>query len=83
MMALNGPEDLLQRAAVSAFAAIHPPKQAGWVAEALVTGLAAGGLGLVGSVPLWADAAVLLTVGTLLWPTHVCRSRHWAGWRQE
>jgi hydrogenase/urease accessory protein HupE len=66
MMVLNGPEDLLQWVALSAFAAIHPPKQAGWVAEALVAGLAVGGLGLVGSVPLWANAAVLLTVGTLL-----------------
>lgn len=66
MIVLNGPEDLLQWIALSAFAAIHPPEQAGWVAEALVAGLAAGGLGLIGSVPLWANAAVLLTVGTLL-----------------
>jgi hydrogenase/urease accessory protein HupE len=66
MMVLNGPEDLLQWIALSAFAAIHPAKQAGWVAEALVAGLAAGCLGLAGSVPLWANAAVLLTVGTLL-----------------
>jgi hydrogenase/urease accessory protein HupE len=66
MIVLNGPEDLLQWIALSAFAAIHPPEQAGWVAEALVAGLAAGGLGLIGSDPLWANAAVLLTVGTLL-----------------
>jgi hydrogenase/urease accessory protein HupE len=66
MMVLNGPEDLLQWIALSAFAAIHPPEQAGWVAEALVAGLAAGGLSLIGSVPLWANAAVLLTIGTLL-----------------
>jgi hydrogenase/urease accessory protein HupE len=66
MIVLNGPEDLLQWIALSAFAAIHPPEQAGWVAEALVAGLAVGGLGLVGSVPLWANAAVLLTIGTLL-----------------
>ena len=70
MMVLNGPEDLLQWVALGAFAAIHPAKQAGWVAEALVmgllAGLAAGSLGLAGSVPLWANVAVLLTVGTLL-----------------
>lgn len=69
-MVLNGPEDLLQWVALGAFAAIHPAKQAGWVAEALVmgllAGLAAGSLGLAGSVPLWANVAVLLTVGTLL-----------------
>jgi hydrogenase/urease accessory protein HupE len=63
---LNGPEDLLQWIALSAFAAIHPAEQAGWVAEALVAGLAAGSLGLAGSAPPWANAAVLLTVGTLL-----------------
>jgi hydrogenase/urease accessory protein HupE len=66
MMVLNGPEDLLQWVALGTFAAIHPDNQAGWVAEALVAGLAAGCLGLAGSVPLWANAAVLLTVGTLL-----------------
>jgi hydrogenase/urease accessory protein HupE len=66
MIVLNGPEDLLQWIALSAFAATHPPEQAGWVAEALVAGLAAGGLGLIGFVPLWANAAVLLTIGTLL-----------------
>jgi urease accessory protein len=66
MMVLNGPEDLVQWVALGAFAAIHPPKQAGWVAEALVAGLAAGCLGLAGSVPLWVNAAVLLAVGALL-----------------
>jgi hydrogenase/urease accessory protein HupE len=66
MMVLNGPEDLLQWVALGAFAAIHPAKQAGWVAEALVAGLGAGCLGLAGSVPLWANAVALLTVGTLL-----------------
>jgi hydrogenase/urease accessory protein HupE len=67
---LIGPEDLLQWVALGAFAAIHRPERAGWVAEALVmgllAGLAAGGLGLVGFVPLWANTAVLLTLGTLL-----------------
>ena len=65
-MVLLGPEDLLQLVALSAFAAIHPPERAGWAAEALVAGLAVGCLGLVGSVPPWANMAVLLTVGTLL-----------------
>jgi len=70
MTVLIGPEDLLQWVALGAFAAVHPPEQAGWVAEALVAGLlagfAAGSLGLVGPIPLWAGEAGLLAVGALL-----------------
>jgi hydrogenase/urease accessory protein HupE len=69
-LVLIGPEDLLQWVALGVFAAVHPPGQAGWVAEALVVGLlagfAAGSVGLVLSVPLWASVAALLAVGALL-----------------
>jgi len=42
MLVLIGPEDLLQWVALSVIAAVHPPEQEGWVAEALVVGLLAG-----------------------------------------
>lgn len=70
MLVLVGPQDMPQWVALGVFAAAHPPEQAGWVAEALVVGLlagfAAGSVGVVVSVPLWASAAALLTVGALL-----------------
>ncbi len=70
LMVLMSPDDVLQWIALCAFAAIHEPGRAGWVAEALAAallgGFALGSLLWVGSFPVWVSGAELLAIGMLL-----------------